>query len=334
MIEKLENHVLIKKLLKLKTMDYEKLHKTSLEIGRELIQKCPEMKDWVVRQLPELAESEDERMFKAIAEGIRDLVGDFGWSDFGGIPIEDILAWLEKQDKKELVETKNEKIREALISVLTSDFEKDTTINDITVEEIVDWLEKQGKKECALKSLKDEDVRKFMQYFEKQAKAYEIELPNRSYDIYGLAKDILAWLEKQGEQKPVDWSQEDSYMLRQAIRCVNNSGKLEVSTEEIEYWLESLKGRLQPQPKQEWSVEDRSKIQRICIYLNEAKKYYADITEVRECIDWLKSLKPQSQWKPSEVADGKVVKWDDEDKRQFEREMWDKCNSYIHDLME
>ena len=36
----------------------------------------------------------------------------------------------------------------------------------------------------------------------------------------------------------------------------------------------------------------------------------------------------------SEVADGKVVKWDDEDKRQFEREMWDKCNSYIHDLME
>lgn len=42
-------------------------------------------------------------------------------------------------------ESKNEKIRKALISVLTSDFEKDTTINDITVEEIVDWLEKQGE---------------------------------------------------------------------------------------------------------------------------------------------------------------------------------------------
>ena len=30
----------------------------------------------------------------------------------------------------------------------------------------------------------------------------------------------------------------------------------------------------------------------------------------------------------------KVVKWSDGDKRQFEREMWEKCNSYIHDLME
>ena len=40
-----------------------------------------------------------------------------------------------------------------------------------------------------------------------------------------------------------------------------------------------------------WSEEDMSKVQRICKYLNEAKKYYADITEVRECIDWLESLK-------------------------------------------
>ena len=57
--------------------------------------------------------------------------------------------------------------------------------------------------------------------------------------------------------------------------------------------LKSLKDRVQPQPKQEWSVEDRSKIQRICMYLNGVKKYCADITEVREYIDWLKALIPQ-----------------------------------------
>ena len=44
------------------------------------------------------------------------------------------------------------------------------------------------------------------------------------------------------------------------------------------------------EPKQEWSEEDMSKVQRICKYLDEAKKYYADITEVRECVNWLKSL--------------------------------------------
>lgn len=53
-----------------------------------------------------------------------------------------------------------------------------------------------------------------------------------------------------------------------------------------------------------WSEDDRSKIQRICKYLNEAKKYYADITEVRECIEWLQSIQdraqPQNTWKPSE----------------------------------
>ena len=38
-----------------------------------------------------------------------------------------------------------------------------------------------------------------------------------------------------------EWSEEDSYMLRQAIKCVNNYGKIEVSTEEIEEWLKSLR---------------------------------------------------------------------------------------------
>jgi hypothetical protein len=49
-----------------------------------------------------------------------------------------------------------------------------------------------------------------------------------------------------------------------------------------------------------WNEEGIFKVQRICQYLNEAKKYYADITEVRECIDWLKSLKDRCTWKPSE----------------------------------
>lgn len=50
----------------------------------------------------------------------------------------------------------------------------------------------------------------------------------------------------------------------------------------------------------DWSVDDRTKVQRICGYLNEIKKYYADINEVRECIDWLKSIKERIGWKPSE----------------------------------
>ena len=58
-------------------------------------------------------------------------------------------------------------------------------------EKAIDWLEKQR-----LKSFKNEDVFKFMQYIEKLAKAYDFNLPNRSYDIHAFAKDLLAWLGK------------------------------------------------------------------------------------------------------------------------------------------
>ena len=48
---------------------------------------------------------------------------------------------------------------------------------------------------------------------------------------------------KKGE-KPTTLSEDDSYMLQQAIKYVNNSGKLEVSTEAIEGWLKSLEIRM------------------------------------------------------------------------------------------
>lgn len=76
------------------------------------------------------------------------------------------------------------------------------------------WLEESGKKEYRLKSFKNEDVRKFMQYIEKQAKAYEFNLPNRGYDIYAFAKDLLVWLEKQGEQEePQVYETEDGKII-------------------------------------------------------------------------------------------------------------------------
>lgn len=49
----------------------------------------------------------------------------------------------------ELKESRGEKIRKALISVLKSDFENDTTIHDISVADIIDWLEKQGEQKPA-----------------------------------------------------------------------------------------------------------------------------------------------------------------------------------------
>ena len=101
----------------------------------------------------------------------------------------------------ELKENKDERIKKAIIEFFESE-DDNTTYSLVRKKDIIAWLEKQGKEEYALKSFKDEDVRKFMQYIEKQAKAYEFNLSNRSYDIYAFAKDLLVWLENQGEKAP------------------------------------------------------------------------------------------------------------------------------------
>ena len=59
--------------------------------------------------------------------------------------VESIFPELQKDEDEEPQENKNKRIRKALISILKSDFEKDTTIFDISVGEIIAWLEKQGE---------------------------------------------------------------------------------------------------------------------------------------------------------------------------------------------
>ncbi len=113
----------------------------------------------------------------------------------------------------ELAESDDERIRKEIIAILQykyENFSKDPKYHN--VPQWIAWLEKQGQ------TFTKKDV-------------------DDAY-LKGVC-DTKHELEKQGEQKSA-WSEEDSYMLGQAIKCVNNSGKLDVSTEEIEYWLKSI----------------------------------------------------------------------------------------------
>ena len=42
-------------------------------------------------------DTEDKEIYQAISIGLTDVFNKFGWSDFGGVPIEEIQEWLEKQ---------------------------------------------------------------------------------------------------------------------------------------------------------------------------------------------------------------------------------------------
>lgn len=73
-------------------------------------------------------------------------------------------------------------------------------------------------------------------------------------------------------------------------------------------WLKSLKDRVQPQPKQEWSEEDEYLLDETIKHLEsliritekQGSAYFDEIQYYQRDIDWLKSLRTQSQWRPSD----------------------------------
>ena len=119
---------------------------------------------------------------------------------------------------------------------------------------------------------------------------------------------------KKIEQKPAGWSEEDETVLNNLIYALANDRIGNNSDEYVEY-LKSLKDRVQP--KQEWSEEDKRKIDRIYSLLIQAADTHAFSTSCRligdkECIelqDFLKSIALQNTWKPSdEQMDALLVK--------------------------
>lgn len=83
------------------------------------------------------------------------------------------------------------------------------------------------------------------------------------------------------------------YMAKQTLKC------------EIDH---KTGGIVEVSSRQEWSIEDKKKLNRIYRLLSQAADCHAFSTTCRligdkECIelqDFLMSLKPQTQWKPSE----------------------------------
>ena len=78
-------------------------YNAALERAKKLQETCDNttVVGWCEYILPELKESEDEKTRKAILTGLIDCrdAPDLGWSNFGGINIDECIAWLE--NKKE-----------------------------------------------------------------------------------------------------------------------------------------------------------------------------------------------------------------------------------------
>ena len=167
---------------------------------------------------------------------------------------------------------------------------KFNSVQDVAFEQNTTWSEEDkitlnGILSC-VKHCQDEDT-------EAQYNGNHNVDPKRYESMSNWIKSLKDRVQPQPKQ---EWNQEDEDIKQSIIDILTRQGfQTQVD------WFKSLKDRVQPQPKQEWNEEDEKYIFNIAFYL-EHPTLLGENNEhiVREMINWLKSLRPKKQWKPTE----------------------------------
>ncbi len=184
----------------------------------------------------------------------------------------DIMKGVVEHLIPELKESEDERIRKDIIKMISNTCKGEWFIGS-SKEECLSWFEKQGDKDKLIKELGEYKVKYTQEVLKEHIDSMNnkederiwkalVEListylrGNENGKIHGVyAKDILAWLEKKGEQKPTEWSKEDkqhidSLMKRLDGLCRNEFELTRFAISEDKDWICSLKDRVLPQPKQ------------------------------------------------------------------------------------
>ena len=239
---------------------------------------------------PELKDSEDERIRKEIVVYLKSVVSN---KKYGDRIIESWIAWLEKQGK-----------------------EKETPKVAVVHKELNDYLGKQSDQKSTNKIEPKFKVGDKVHFINGTSPNYEDdcivigEISNGTY--YGNWEGGYFDIKDQDkyeliEQKPT-WSEEDettrnniSHIIRQYDKISKKENQPCWYIGDCLLWIQNIKNRVLLQLKQGWSEEDESKIDSICLFIQEyGDNYYSQVTKM-DAINFLKSLKPQNRWKPSEA---------------------------------
>lgn len=317
-----------------------------IEVTRE--DKCDIAEEDIIDIFPELKEYEDERIRKDIIDWFINYKGNVQvdlddeevdkwvfWLEKQGEPtdinpsefdlrLNKLLKQFETLPKEELVNCLS-----FYLNVVQNDGtykadekqgDKDKLIQELgeykvkyTQEVLSQQLEKQGEQ----KPIMNVPTREVILAIWDLGNEWK-ELTNGSISTeYGTQLDYIQkhWheseyylKEKQGEQKPAEWSEDDKDYYDAIITKLEVTKDDALLTDNQMEFLKSLKDRVQP--KQEWSEEDESTIKDIIEDLEyaEAKGYVLKNNTFLKEINWLKSLRPQPK-----------KEWNEEDERMFEQ---------------
>lgn len=317
-------------------MDYKEKYEQALKIAQETYDKQPMYRDWLDKMFPELAESEDEKVRNGLVRLLKELLelGGVAEDEWDRNECEKYIAWLEKQgEQKPILDIEipfGAKDGDVLATKAGGIFiykellydkpfaycgvDKFGVFKDCNCGNGLDWTPYLSNVTPATKEQRD-------LLFQKMKEAgYEWDANKKKLKEIEKPADVRTtgyWHVEDVEQKPTDeemkrllqteyekgradaiaemqkeWSEEDELQMQAIIDLLPG---LTIRHN----WLKSLKGRVQP--KQEWSEEDNVKLQRIIDFLWYNRKGDTDaIYQQEQDIDWLKSLRPQNKWKPSD----------------------------------
>lgn len=202
----------------------------------------------------------------------------------------------------DLYESEDERIKKSLIEFVKQSSE---VLDKQNQNNMIDWLEKQGEQ----KPMTEEFEHELAEICNQLLSEIDSEwMNNEILDCIGTSvwlnlcdetakryKDGLLKLAKQGEQKPAEWGEEDEttfkVMLEELEKYVMfKQYSTPLSVYDLQ-WFKSLKDRIQPQPKQEWSVEDETGWTNTMIMIKEVASNHYTKDSIKLVMDWLKSLK-------------------------------------------
>jgi hypothetical protein len=240
-----------------------------------------ELVNFIEYQYPELKESEDERIRKHLIKHF----GNKSKEDWNGVPVKSILAWLEKKGEQKPFDYENANIQQ-----------KDFASNGKPKFKVGDIITNK----------KSKDTVKIVQILH-DSYCYS------GWDGAATVHSDFSISEQDNwelvEQKPT-WSEEDDIEISVLINALGELETYGGDFSKQKNWLKSLKDRIQPQPKQEWSKEDGEMVETLNEYVKNLDILFSEIkigdkdilsNEFREKVQhWLKSFKERYTWKPSD----------------------------------
>jgi len=283
---------------------------------------------------PELRESEDEMIRKRLINLIKELATSKVPILTGGYFVDGqdkkYIAWLEKQKKQKPVQTEGEREYVRTLNSLIADFLRGKEDVDRTYyQQIYDWLDGRHIEQNPASTedmpyITDEHFyeREPADSFKYKLAEYMTKCCTKKEGPYGYeyglsAETILKMAEeellKRGVvQKPVEWSEEDKEnllcvcgLLKHYLSAGYKGSKYwdDAQVNEWIEWTKNLPNRFQLQHKQEWSEEDENmRLEAIRVLVSGCERYRREsgcLPSWHIVINWLKSLRPQPHWKPS-----------------------------------